>query len=134
MPVATDKWRCLISDDAMTASVFVTQPGEGESITVEDVTLFLRANGVLYGLVYSEIEKLIKDRIYLKDVVVAKGRSLIETQNGYYEFLFSMGEIKHPAIRSDGSVDYQSMSVIPSVVPGDVLAIYHPSIPGSSKG
>ena len=132
MPVATEGWRCNISDDSMSASIFVTPPGEGESITVEDVTVFLRANGVLSGVIYSEIEKLIKEKIYYKDVVVAKGKSLVETQNGYYEFLFSIGEIKHPTIRSDGSVDYQSMSVIQSVSPGDLLAVYHPSVPGSS--
>ena len=132
MAVATDKWRCNISDDSMTATVFVTAPGEGETITHEDVVLYLRANGVLSGIINSEIEKLIKEKTYLKDVVVAKGRPLTETQSGYYEFFFNTGEIKHPTIRSDGSVDYQSMSVIHSVSPGDILAIYHPSVPGSS--
>ncbi|MCR5687651.1 MAG: FapA family protein [Lachnospiraceae bacterium] len=132
MPAATDKWRCVISDDCMTATLFLTPPAEGESITPEDVALYLRANGVTSGIIYSEIEKAIKEKTYYKDITVAKGRSLIETQNGYYEFCFSMGEIKHPTIRSDGSVDYQSMSIIQSVSPGDVLAVYHPAVPGSS--
>lgn len=129
---ATEGWRCNISDDSMSASVFITAPADGEAITVEDITSFLRQNGVTSGLIYSEIEKIIKERIYLKDVVVAKGRSMIESQNGYYDFLFRVGEIKHPTIRSDGSVDYQSMSVIQSVSPGDILAVYHPSVMGSS--
>ncbi len=132
MPVVTDDWRCNIAEDSMSASIFVTAPKEGETITPEDVAVYLRANGVLYGIVYSEIEKLINEKIYLKDMVVAKGKNLVETQNGHYEFLFSTGEIKHPTIRSDGSVDYQSMSVIQSVSPGDILAVYHPAIPGSS--
>ncbi len=132
MPVVTDDWRCNIADDSMSASIFVTAPKEGEKITPEDVAVYLRANGILYGIVYSEIEKLINEKIYLKDVVVARGKNLVETQNGYYEFLFSTGEIKHPTIRSDGSVDYQSMSVIQSVSPGDILAVYHPAVPGSS--
>ena len=132
MPAATDDWRCSIADDSMSATVFVTQPKEGETVTTEDVAVYLRANGVLAGIVYSEIEKLVNEKTYYKDVVVAKGKNVIETQNGYYEFLFSTGEIKHPTIRSDGSVDYQSMSVIQSVSPGDVLAVYHPAVPGSS--
>ncbi len=130
--VVTDGWRCNISDDCMSATIFVTVPTEAETITVDDVTHFLRANGVLSGYIYSEIEKIINEKIYLKDVEVATGKKLIETEPGYYEFLFSMGEIKHPTIRSDGSVDYQSMSVIQSVSPGDVLAVYHPAVPGSS--
>lgn len=132
MAVSTEKWRCNISDDSMTATVFLTEPKEGETLTVEDVTHYLRANGVLYGLIYSEIEKAVRDRIYLKDIVVARGKSLVESQNGYYDFLFSLGEIKHPTIRSDGSVDYQSMSVIQSVTPGQTLAVYHPAVSGSS--
>ena len=132
MAVATDGWRCKISDDSMSATVFMTEPKAGETITVEDVTLYLRANGVLSGQIYSEIEKAIKEKVYYKDIVVAKGKPLIETVPGNYEFLFSTGEIKHPTIRSDGSVDYQSMSVIHSVSPGDLLAVYHPAVPGSS--
>ncbi len=132
MAVGTDKWRCKIADDCMSATVFITEPKAEEHITVEDVTLYLRANGVLSGIVYSEIEKAIKEKIYYKDIVVAKGKPLIETVPGHYEFLFSIGEIKHPTIRSDGSVDYQSMSVIQSVSPGDLLAVYHPAVPGSS--
>lgn len=132
MAVVTDKWRCTISDDCMSATVFVTPPEPSETITAEDVAVFLRANGVLAGIIYSEIEKLINEKTYYKDVEVARGRRMTESQNGYYEFLFSIGEIKHPKIRSDGSVDYQSMSVIQSVSPGDVLAVYHPAVAGSS--
>ena len=132
MAVVTDKWRCTISEDCMTASVFITPPEAGETITAEDVAVFLRANGVLSGIIYSEIEKMINEKAYYKDIEVARGRSLIETQNGYYEFLFNIGEIKHPTIRSDGSVDYQSMSIIQSVSPGDLLAVYHPAVAGSS--
>ncbi|MBO4903904.1 MAG: DUF342 domain-containing protein [Lachnospiraceae bacterium] len=132
MAVSTEGWRCFISDDAMSASVFLTVPTDNEPVTVEDITMFLRQNGVTAGIIYSEIEKIINEKIYLKDVVVAKGRKMTESQNGYYDFLFKTGEIKHPTIRSDGSVDYQSMSVIQSVRPGDLLAVYHPAVPGSS--
>ena len=133
MSVSTKDWRCNISNDAMTATVFLTPPEEGEeSITTEDVALFLRQKGVMFGIIYSEIEKAVKEKIYYKDILVARGRNLVETQIGYYDFKFRLGEITSPTIRSDGSVDYQSMSVIQSVGPGDVLAIYHPAIPGSS--
>ena len=132
MAVNTEGWRCYITEDSMSASVFVTIPAEGETVTVEDITSFLRQNGVIAGIIYSEIEKIVNEKIFLKDVVVAKGRSMVESKNGYYDFLFKTGEIKHPTIRSDGSVDYQSMSVIQSVSPGDLLAVYHPSVMGSS--
>lgn len=132
MAVSTEEWKCNISADSMQATVFITPPKETEVITHEDITHYLRLNGVTAGIIYSEIEKMLGEKVYYKDIVVAKGKSMIETQNGYYEFLFSTGEIKHPTIRSDGSVDYQSMSVIQSVSPGDLLAVYHPAVAGSS--
>lgn len=131
MPVATDKWKCNISNDNMTATLLVTPPEKDEYITAEDVAVYLRQKGITSGLLYSEIEKLISSATYYKDVVVAKGKDVIEGVNGYYEFMFTTGEIKHPTIRSDGSVDYQSMSVVQSVSPGDTLAVYHPAVPGS---
>lgn len=131
MPAATDKWKCNIANDNMSATLLITPPGQDETITPEDVAVFLRQKGIVYGLIYSEIEKMIKSGTYYKDVVVATGKDMVEGVNGYYEFMFNVGEIKHPTIRSDGSVDYQSMSVIQSVVPGDVLAVYHPAVPGS---
>ncbi|MBO4889360.1 MAG: DUF342 domain-containing protein [Lachnospiraceae bacterium] len=132
MAVDTTKWKCSISDDCMSATVLMTEPKADERITTEDVAMFLRANGVTAGFVYSEIEKAVNEKTYYKDVVVARGKSMVETVPGTYEFLFNMGEIKHPTIRSDGSVDYQSMSVIQSVSPGDVLAVYHPAVQGSN--
>jgi Protein of unknown function (DUF342). len=63
MAAVTDGWRCNISDDSMSATVFVTAPKEGESITVEDIAHYLRANGVMSGLIYSEIEKIINEKI-----------------------------------------------------------------------
>lgn len=131
MPVATEKWKCEIASDNMSATLLITPPEKDEVITSEDVMVYLRQKGINTGLLYSEIEKMISSGTYYKDVVVAKGREIVESVNGHYEFMFNMGEIKHPTIRSDGSVDYQSMSVIQSVSPGDVLAVYHPAVPGS---
>lgn len=131
MPVATDKWKCDIASDNMSATLLITPPEKDEVITSEDVMVYLRQKGINTGLLYSEIDKMISSGTYYKDVVVAKGREIIEGVNGHYEFMFNMGEIKHPTIRSDGSVDYQSMSVIQSVSPGDVLAVYHSAVPGS---
>ena len=131
MAITTDKWKFEIANDNMSAKLLVTPPENGEHITTEDVTAYLHSKGIVYGILYSEIEKITSGAVFYKDVVVAKGRDIIEGENGHYEFMFSTGQIKHPTIRSDGSVDYQSMSVIQSVRPGDVLAVYHPAVSGS---
>lgn len=128
--ISTDTWRCEISEDNMEAKVFVNPPEPGSSYTVDDIVGYMRSKGVIAGFVYSEIEKLLQNGMYYRDMILAKGHEAIDGQNGFYDFFFDQGQIKHPTIRSDGSVDYQSMSIIHSVQKGEVLAVYHPAIAG----
>ena len=124
--------RVSISEDHMKATLFLTPPPAGESYTVQDVTDHLRHNGVNNGLIFSAIEEMVNNREFYKDKVVAEGTEAVHGINGYYEFFFEQGNtVKHPLIRSDGSVDYQSMSVIESVRKGDLLATYHPAVQGT---
>lgn len=117
----------------MSATLYLTPPPAGESYTVEDVADHLRHNGIGYGIIFSALEDMVRSGTYYKDVVVAKGTEAVHGINGYYEFFFEQDakKHKHPLIRSDGSVDYQSMNVVESVRKGDKLATYHPAVEGS---
>lgn len=127
----TSGWRCNIAGDGMSATVFLVPPSGGVSYAVEHVTAFLRQNGVTNGVVYSEIDNLLKAGNYYKDVEVARGREPYNGTDGYYDFKFQLGEIKNPVIRPDGSVDYSSMTIVHSVKKGDLLAVYHPAEKGA---
>ncbi len=125
--------RVKIADDHMSATLFLTPPPPGESYTVEELADHLRHNGVNNGFIFSALEEMAKQNVYYKDVVVAQGTEAVHGINGYYEFFFEQDskKSKKPLIRSDGSVDYQSMSVIQSVRAGDKLAVYHPAVQGT---
>ncbi|MCR4685681.1 MAG: FapA family protein [Lachnospiraceae bacterium] len=125
--------RVTISADQMSATLHLTPPPQGEPYTVEDLADHLRHNGVNYGIIFSALEDTIKANAYPRDVVVAQGKEAVHGVNGYYEFFFEQDNQKNkrPLIRSDGSVDYQSMNVIHNVRAGDKLAVYHPAIEGS---
>ena len=122
--------RVKIANDNMSATLFLTPPAPGYSYTVDDLTDFLRHHGVNGGIVFSTLELMIKSGLYYREVEIAKGSLPVHGKNGRYEFFFNRETIKHPLIRSDGSVDYQSMSVIHNIRKGDTLAIYHPPVPG----
>lgn len=131
MAVSSD-CRVAISDDHMKAMLYLTPPSDGDYYTVEEVAEFLRKNGVNSGIVFSAIEEIVRERLYYTELPVAEGKEPVHGINGYYEFFFDRGnEKKRPLIRSDGSVDYQSMSVIHNVRKGDKLATYHPAVPGT---
>lgn len=122
--------RVRIAEDSMSATLYLTPASPGISYTVDDLTDFLHHNGVNGCVNFSVLDNIVKFGLYYREIEVAKGIEPVHGQNGWYEFLFVQEEIKHPLIRSDGSVDYQSMSVIHNIRKGDTLAIYHPAVQG----
>jgi len=123
-------WSLTIDEDGMKATLHMEPPVERDPYTVEETVAYIKSNGAVCGLIFSAIEEMVELRKYYKDIVVAEGRLPKDGINGYYEFFFDTGVVKHPAIRSDGSVDYSSMTVVHSVRAGDKLATYTPAIPG----
>ena len=126
----TNGWRCQVSEDNSSATIFIDEPAEGEKFSVDDIVAFLRQHGIMGGFIYSAMDDIIRKQIYYKDVVVARSTEPVDGVDGHFDFFFDTGKIKHPNIRSDGSVDYQSMSIIHSIQKGDVLAVYHPAVQG----
>ena len=121
--------RVTIADDNMSAKLYLAPPAGGVYL-VEDLVDFLRHNGVIGGIKYSVLEAIVKSGLYYRDMEVATGVEPSHGVNGEYEFFFNQEKHKKPLIRSDGSVDYQSMSMIHNIHKGDKLAVYHPANPG----
>ncbi len=122
-------WKVSIANDNMSATINIT-PSSSGSLTPPDVTAYLQTCGVTAGIQYSVIEDMINRGLYYQDIVVAKGADPVNGENGSFEFHVRTSEISHPTIRMDGSVDYQSMTMIQSVQKGQKIVTYHPADPG----
>lgn len=123
-------FKCVIAEDNMSATLTLDPPCEGTTYVVDDVLVRIHSNGINGGIIHSEVERMVKDQIYNEAVVIARGREPVDGVDGYYDFYFDVGGKKSPTIRPDGSVDYQSMNIVQSVQKGDILAMYHSSVPG----
>lgn len=123
-------WKVEISQDGMKAVLHMEPPSERNPYTVDETISYIKSQGVVNGISFSTVEEAVEMRRYYKDIPVAEGRVPRDGVNGYYDFFFDTGTIKKPTIRSDGSVDYSSMTVIHSVRTGDKLAVYHPAVAG----
>ena len=121
----SEKCKVTVSDDSMTASLFIEPPEDGIAYSVEELSAFVKNKGVYAGVIFSELENMTQNNIYYEEHVIAQGTLPEEGSDGYYELFFDDNSKKKPAIRSDGSVDYQSMSEILCVSVGDKLARYH---------
>ena len=128
----SENCKVTISDDSMSAYLRIDMPSNGIAYSVDELAGFLKAKGVYGGVVYSALEYMTQNNIYEQDYLVAKGQTPTEGSDGYYETFFDNNKNKKPAIRSDGSVDYQSMSEIENVSIGDKLLHYHKAIQGTN--
>ncbi len=115
-----------ISQDSMTAWMYLTVPGEGkDNYTMEEFEAFLKKKGIVTGYHHSNMAAMIKKRVYEREIIVAQGQPAIEGSDGYYEYKFDPKQTRAPKILEDGRVDYTTMSTLQNVQKGDVVAIYH---------
>ncbi len=116
-----------ITDDKTEAWLYLCAPeGEGQYDKTE-IIQYLQKNQVIAGINQSNVAAMCKKKIYEREVKVAVSEKGEEGCAGHYEFFFDTGKRK-PMIRSDGSVDYRSMSLIQNAQAGDLLAVYHPAV------
>ncbi len=116
----------FISNDEMEACIQV-ECNENVTLSSKDIKKRLRANGVCRGLIDGEIEKIVKEKIYRKTVVVARGKMPKQGAEGRYEFFFNTNPRREPKILEDGTADFRAISWYEMVKEGQKIAYYHPA-------
>lgn len=125
-----DGWSLTISEDSMSAVLYMEPPYGRNPYTVDETMEYLRQNGVKNGVNSMVVEEAVELRKYFKSILVAEGVEPVNGVDAYFDVFFETGNLKSPLIRSDGSVDYSSMTEVKCVRKGDKLLTYHPAIPG----
>lgn len=123
--------KLTISTDRMTAYLSISPWAEGEEPTKQDLISFLNENEITTGLRVSSIEKMLKEKIFYKNVLIARGREKQDGDDGWLEYMVDVNERgAKPKILEDGTVDYRSVGELEVVEAGTVIAIYHPATSG----
>ncbi len=131
MPVLTEqKPMVRVSYDEMEGYMILPEPGLDEEYSMGIVTQALSEKGINTGISQKVLTTMIKDKIYNREVLVAKGAPVTDGVDGYYDYNFDANLDHKPKLLPDGSVDYWSVHSIEAVVAGQVIAIYHPAIQG----
>lgn len=84
---------------------------------------------VVHGFNHAEIMKGIHAEEQ-GDFIIASGIKPKEGKHGVYELLVNTSRTKGPQQRSDGTMDFREVQIIPTVNKGQVIAVIHPPIPG----
>ena len=116
----------------MEAYMTVSPTGTPEKYTVSYLTEVLHLNHVKIGILSENLQKIIDNNLYNKEVLVAQGAEAQDGENGYFEYLFETNLSQKPIVLEDGTVDYKNIKMIELVEPGQKIAIYHPGTAGTN--
>lgn len=120
-----------ISEDSMQAFLYLMPKQSGAEYTRDELRQQLMQEGIVGSFHESNLAAMAKKGVYGREVLVAEGTPIVAGADGYYDYKIEMDDFrKHPRVRPDGSVDYQSMSLLQNVEKGQVLAIYHHAVQG----
>ncbi len=119
-----------VSEDKMRAFVNVSQPVGDRVYTIRDITRALREHDVKQGISQEAISRLINDKNYFVDVLVAEGKEAVKGEDGFFTFNFKKEYKPTPKILPNGSVDYKGMELFETVDKGDVIVTYTPPTAG----
>ena len=101
-----------ITEDCMEAYMTVPPTGTPENYTVEYLTDVLHLNHVKIGILPESLQKIIDNRLYNKEILVAKGAEAQDGKDGYFEYLFETNLSQKPIVLEDGSVDYKNIKMV----------------------
>jgi hypothetical protein len=106
---------------------------ERQTATIDEAVAMVLAalakNGVLSGIDEAAVRTALEEPFPL--VTVAQGRPPVEPQHGKVRQMVSEEvQVTGPRQREDGTVDYREVLEIPSVNPGDVVAVVEKAVAG----
>lgn len=130
-PILHESYKLMIAEDKMTAVVRFYPPTEGgHLLSLEEMVKDLRFRNVTYGLQINTMQEFFAEREYCKDIIVAKGKDVIQGTNAYIEYFFNTDIHARPTIREDGSVDFFNLNAISHCNKGQILAKIVPEVKG----
>ena len=120
-----------ISKDLMKAIVSITQPYNAPELTEGEIVKFLNDRKISYGIKSDVIKKIVNEKLYHQDIVIAEGLAPQNGTDAQVEFFFDTSTEKSFKIDEDGRVNFKELSMIKNVEIGTPLAKLHPNTMGT---
>ena len=122
---ASSTFQIRLSHDEMSASVIAFPPkARGFELTYDEIIDGLKSNGVIEGILKEEIEKLVDEKIYYQDVIVAKGKKPVNGENAQFVYYFDINSDTntYKEIIEKGRFDFKLINKkIQNVLKNDLL-------------
>lgn len=123
--------RVTITPDHMCAMIELVEPENGKAYTKEDILDLLQESGVTSGILESEVERIVEQKVYYEKVEVAFGVPAEDGKDGEYIYHFNTSPRSAPKILEDGSVDYRNLECFATVTKDQLIVEYKPETKGT---
>jgi len=124
--------KVTVSEDKMRAYIRINPPENGgKEVSLGLIYSELNKSKVTFGLIKDAMFNIIKDHIYGKDVMIAKGIEPVNGVDGSYKLLFDINIVGKPKEIEDGKVDYKNLDLVKNVEKMQPLCII--SLPTEGK-
>lgn len=111
-----------MEDDGMAAWVTLGQPKEDEQkVTEGELRVALRTNHIVYGINDSVLNRLVKNPVYQKAFIIAKGRAPKHGTDGEIKYYFDTKKELRPMEQENGEINFREINFVQSVSKGDLL-------------
>ncbi|MDK2836465.1 MAG: uncharacterized protein PWP21_1242 [Thermosediminibacterales bacterium] len=121
-----------ITKDRLKAYITVIPSKGGKHIHIEKLYDTIKKNNIKFGIKQENLEKIVNEKIYNKEILIAEG---IEPQNGKdgkIEYYFNNEKIIRPKIDEKGRVDFFNLNLVENVTTDQLLAVKIPPTQGVS--
>lgn len=130
-PSVAEDYIINLAEDNMSATVrFHAPSAQGRTLTLEDFVKDLRFRKIVFGLQYQNLQEFFSDRVYCTDILIAKGKEIVQGKDAYIEYSFNTNLQVKPTVREDGSVDFFNLNTINHCKEGQELARIVPEVKG----
>lgn len=130
LPVSSTETSVSISQDGMSASLYLTPPQDGP-YTVEYLVTLLGEHNIKQGVNLASLQRIVRKELYNEAIVVARGKDAVNGKDGFFTFHFNTEQTDHrPTILANGSVDYFNNASYEFAKEDQLLAEYTSATPG----
>ena len=99
---------------------------QGNRITVSELKDYIQQQGVRYGIIEENLERILKGRLYCTDILIAKATLPVQGSSAVITYHFNVDKTCKPEMSEDGSVDFHKLDMIENVSEGQLLATLTP--------
>ena len=113
IPAVDEKCNIIVAEDKLSA-VLRFYPGDtdGKLLTAAYVKELLSDMKIKYGIDEEAITKVLDEKIYCTDVIIAKGKLPTAGRDAKINYYFDTNNKARPELKEDGSVDFFKLNTL----------------------